>query len=232
MGAAIQIALKERNKSLEEVILTDVCPYTLGIEVAKQLDKENYESGYFLPIIKCNTTIPVSKVERLTTTRDHQVSIHIEIYQGESRLVKENIKLGEINMKVPSGNAGEELIDVRYTYDINGLLEVEVVTVSTGEKNRLVIEKNKGSMSKEEIEERLNALKDIKIHPRDKMENRLLLAKGECLYEESLSDKRELIGDLLQRFENVLSHQNERDIKKMVKELKQQLDEIEGWFDY
>lgn len=232
LGAAIQVALKERNQLLNEIILTDVCPYTLGTAVAKQMDKENYESGYFLPIIDRNTPIPVSRVESLTTIRDNQTAIHIEIYQGESRRVEGNIKLGELNIKVPPSQAGKELIDVRYTYDINGILEVEVVSISTGEKSRVVIEKNQGSMTPEEIEERLRALKDIKIHPRDKMENRLLLAKGERLYEESLGEKREYIGNLLQRFESVLSRQNERDIKKAANELKEQLEQIEGWFDY
>ena len=232
LGAAIQVALKERNELLNEIILTDVCPYTLGAGVAKQMDNGIYEDGYFLPIIERNTPIPVSKVERLSTIYDNQTSIHIEIYQGENRRVEGNIKLGELNIKVPPANAGKELIDVRYTYDINGILEVEVAIVSNGEKNRVVIEKNQGSMSKKEIEERLSALKDIKIHPRDKMENRLLISKGERLYEEALGEKREYIGNLLQQFEKALSHQNERDTKKAVKELKEQLEQIEGWFDY
>jgi molecular chaperone HscC len=72
-------------------------------------------------------------------------------------------------------------------------------------KKRIVIEKNQGSMAKEEIEKRLEALKDIKIHPRDNMENKLLLAKGERLYEESLGEKREYISNLLLEFENILS---------------------------
>ncbi|MCM0650060.1 molecular chaperone HscC [Clostridium swellfunianum] len=232
LGAAIQVALKERNQMLNEIILTDVCPYTLGTGVAKQVDHENYESGFFLPIIERNTPIPVSRVERLTTIRDNQTNIHIEVYQGENRRVEGNVKLGEMNIKVPPAEAGKELIDVRYTYDINGILEVEVQTISTGEKSRVVIEKNQGSMTPKEIEERLKALKDIKIHPRDKMENRLLIAKGERLYEESLGEKREYIGNLLQRFESVLSRQNERDIKIAASELKEQLEQIEGWFDY
>jgi molecular chaperone HscC len=232
LGAAIQVALKERNQMLNEIILTDVCPYTLGTGVVKHIDKENYEGGYFLPIIERNTPIPVSRVERLSTVRDNQTTIHIDIYQGENRRVEGNIKLGEIEIKVPPAEAGKELIDVRYTYDINGILEVEVVTISTGEKSRVIIEKNQGSMTPEEIEERLKALKDIKIHPRDKIENRLLIAKGERLYEESLGEKREYIGNLLQRFESVLSRQNEREIKKAADELKEQMEQIEGWFDY
>lgn len=232
LGAAIQVALKERNEALNELILTDVCPYTLGTGVAKQIDKDKYESGYFLPIIERNTTIPVSRVERLVTISDNQTSIHIEIYQGENRRVEGNIKLGELDIRVPASKAGKEQIDVRYTYDINGILEVEVLVLSTEEKNRVVIEKNQGSMSREEIEERLSTLKDIKIHPRDKMENRLLIAKGERLYEEALGEKRELIGDLLQKFEIILSHQNEKEIKRAAKELQEELQQIEGWFDY
>lgn len=84
-----------------------------------------------------------------------------------SRRVENNIKLGELHIKVPPAPAGEQKIDVRYTYDINGILEVEVTSVATGEKKRAVIEKNAGSMTKEEIEARLLKLQDIKIHPRD-----------------------------------------------------------------
>ncbi|MFX0561168.1 Hsp70 family protein [Tepidibacillus infernus] len=232
LGAAIQAALKERNEALNEIILTDVCPYTLGVEIVKEIERDKFEPGYFLPIIERNTPIPVSRVERLFTIKDNQTSIRVEIYQGESRRVEGNIKLGELDIKVPPAEAGKEMIDVRYTYDINGILEVEVTVISNGMKNRVVIEKSPGSMSKEEIEERLNLLKDIKIHPRDKMENRLLLAKGERLYEESLGEKREYIGELLQKFENVLSRQNEREIKKMAKEIKDKFEQMDGWLDY
>ena len=232
LGAAIQVALKERNQSLNEIILTDVCPYTLGVAVAKRTDQGNHKSGYFLPIIERNTPIPVSRVEKLETIKDNQININIEIYQGENRRVEANIKLGEIDIKVPPAKAGNEKIDIRYTYDINGILEVEVLVLSTGMKNRVVIEKNEGSMSKEEIEARLSALKDIKIHPRDKMENKLLIAKGERLFEEALKEKREYIGDLLQKFDSILSLQNEREIKKAAAELKGKLEQIEGWFDY
>jgi len=232
LGAAIQVALKERNESVSELILTDVCPYTLGVDVAKQIDRDKFEAGYFLPIIERNTPIPVSRVERLVTLKDNQTKIHIGIFQGESRRVEGNLKLGDLDVNVPPNKAGMEQIDVRYTYDINGILEVEVTVISTGVKNRVVIEKNQGTMSKEEIDARLNALKDIKIHPRDKMENKLLLAKGERLYEEALGEKREYIGDLLQQFEVIIGRQNEREINKAAKELKDKLEQIEGWFDY
>lgn len=232
LGAAIQVALKERNSMLEEVVLTDVCPYSLGVNVAENMGNGQHEPGYFLPIIERNTSIPVSRVERFSTIHDKQTSIHLEVYQGESRRVENNIKLGELNFNVPPGKAGEQTLDVRYTYDINGILEVEVTTVKTGQKSRLVIEKNPGSMTKKEIEERLNLLKDLKIHPRDRSENRLLLARGERIYEESTGDMRTYVSDLLKQFEMILSLQDDHKVKKAAEELKGKLDELERRFEF
>ena len=84
LGAAIQVALKERNKALEEVILTDVCPYSLGTSVVQEFGDGKSESGYFFPIIERNTPIPVSKVERLYTVKDKQQFITIDVYQGKT----------------------------------------------------------------------------------------------------------------------------------------------------
>lgn len=228
LGAAIQAALKDRNEALKEIILTDVCPYTLGTDVVEQVENGKYEDGYFFPIIERNTPIPVSRVERLYSVNNNQRKIRVQIYQGESRHVKNNIKLGELNIAIPKAPAGEQAVDVRYTYDINGLLEVEVTVVETGLKNTIVIEKNPGSISKEEIESRLKALENIKIHPREKTENRLLLARGERLYEETLGEKRAYISQLLQRFERALMSQDDKIIKRAIQVFKEELDEIEG----
>lgn len=232
MGAAIQVALKERNEALKEVVLTDVCPYTLGIETTKRLGPNQFDSGHFDPIIERNTPIPVSKVESYSTLHDNQSQIRVHIYQGESRLVQNNIKLGEMLVDVPPDKAGEQSIDVRFTYDINGILEVEVTVCSTGVKKRVVIEKNPGKLTPEEIESRLQELKEIKIHPRERSENRLLLAKGERLYEETIGEKRAEIGFLLEQFERVLATQKEQEIKKAAAELRQRLEHLERWSDY
>lgn len=232
LGAAIQTALKQRNQALEEIILTDVCPYTLGTSVVQELGNGQLSSGHFFPIIERNTPIPVSRVERLYTVYDNQKRLTVAVYQGESRLVEHNIKLGELQIKIPPAPAGEQSIDVRYTYDINGILEVEVVSVSTGEKKRVVIEQNEGSMTKEQIEARLRELEDIKIHPRDRTENRLLIAKGERLYEEALGDRREAIAIAIQQFEKALLTQNDKEIKKATELFKERLEQMERWMDF
>ena len=228
MGAAVQAAMKKRDQAIKEIVLTDVCPYTLGTNTSIQKPGGYYESGHFFPIIERNTVIPVSRVERLYTVKDNQKKISVEILQGESRLAKENILLGEITVSVPPSRGGEQAIDVRYTYDINGILEVEVTVVSTGVKKTMVIEKNPGHMSKEEVQERLEELKEIKIHPREKEENKHLIARGERLYEESIGLARTYIAQGISDFEDALDKQDEREISRAYEELKKLLNEIEG----
>lgn len=227
LGAAVQGAMKERNEIIKETILTDVCPYTLGTDVVRDGFNGNKEGGYFCPIIERNTVIPVSRIERLYTANDNQTTIIVKILQGESRLSRNNIYLGEVEVPVPKGRAGEEAIDVIYTYDINSILEVEVKVISTGFKKRLVIKKNDSVMTDEEVEARLEELKELKIPPREKEESRLLIARGERLYEESLGDIRRLIEYNLNAFEKALDKQDRYEIKKAAEELKEFFEKIE-----
>lgn len=227
LGAGIQAAMKERNRHLKEIVLTDVCPYTLGTDISIRKPDGYYEPGHFCPIIERNTVIPVSKSERLYTIQDNQEKINIEILQGESRLSKNNILLGEINIDVPPSPAGEQAVDVRYTYDINGILEVEITVLSNGLKKRAIIEKNPGYMSKDEIEKRFQELSSIKIHPREKEENKLIMAKGERLYEESTGKIRELLDYNLQVFEDILNRQDDHEIEEAARKLKMIFVQIE-----
>ncbi|MDC7225099.1 MAG: molecular chaperone HscC [Spirochaetales bacterium] len=226
-GTAIQAGLKARDKALDELIMTDICPYTLGTEVVDRTDN-SLRTGYFLPIIERNTTIPASRVVQLGTAQDNQSRIKVEIYQGEHRLVKDNIKLGSIEVSLPPSEAGKIPIELRYTYDINGLLEVEVQIKKTGLKKTLIIEENPGVLSRWEIEERLEKLQKIKMHPRDQNENKALLARGERLWEEYRGSTREQIGKALSQFELLLEKQDPEEIKRYRTELTGWLDLLEG----
>lgn len=228
LGAAIQGELKTRNSELREMVLTDVCPYTLGIEVVNRNARTIDEGGYFLPIIERNSPIPISIVEEgLHTVADNQTTIKINVFQGESMHVVDNINLGSIEVKVPPAPAGYERVNVRFTYDINGLLEVEVLVLSTNEKKSIVIEQAPGILSDEEIQKRLEELQKLKIHPRDQEKNRLIMARGERLYQELLGDKRKFVAQVLSEFERVLNTQNASEIKSMAERVTQIFDELE-----
>ncbi len=227
LGAAIQAAMKERKEAIKEVILTDVCPFTLGTEVAISRGEDKYEAGHFAPIIERNTTIPASRTETFHTIRDHQTRLEVHVLQGESRFADNNVSLGTLEIDVPDNMAGAESVDVTYTYDVNSLLEVEVKVVSTGEMKRMIIKNQELNMTDEEIEARMQELAYLKIHPRDQEENKLLLLRGERMYEENTGETRLQIEFELREFERVLNTRDEIAIADGRKTLKAVLDELE-----
>ena len=144
----------------------------------------------------------------------------------ESRYAANNLSLGEITVKVPKAKK-EEAIDVTYTYDVNSILEVEVKVVSTGEVRKQVIKGQDNNMTDEEIKQRLEELSYLKISPRDREENKLLLLRGERLYEEALSSDRQRIHYELNRFESALKTQDRDKIEEARRRIKEFLDEYE-----
>jgi molecular chaperone HscC len=228
-GAAIQAALKARDAALNDVVMTDVCPYSMGVEVARPIGENQFESGLYAPILERNSHIPISREERFHTLQDKQTKITLRVFQGENPLVKNNILLGEINVAVPKAAAGEQFVDVRFTYDLNGLLEVEVTVVSTGQKQRLVIEGNPGVLSKEEIDRRFAALEKLKLHPREELVNKQLMARAERHYEESLGDAREAILQRLVHFRAAVGRQDRHEIARVRESFESFLNQLETY---
>lgn len=212
LGAAVQAAMKERREEVKEVILTDVCSFTLGTEVVVEYEEGRFEEGRFCPIIERNTVIPASHTERLYTVRDNQEKMRVRVLQGESRFAKNNLFLGELNIEVPKGPRGQEAIDVTYTYDINSLLEVEVKAVSTGESRKMIIKGEENQMSDEEIKKRMEELAYLKVQPRDYEENKLVLLRAERMYEEALGDRRKKLDHYITAFEAALKRGDHDDI--------------------
>lgn len=227
LGAAIQAAMKERKESIKEVVLTDVCPFTLGTEVMVDFGDGYKESGHYCPIIERNTIIPASRTDRFYTTHDNQTRIDIKVLQGESRMARNNLELGVLEIEVPSNKAGAESVDVTYTYDINSILEVEVKVISTEKKYRKIIKGQYTEMTDEEIEKRFQELAYLKIPPRDQEENRLILLRAERMYEEALGMDREILDAEVRKFELALNSQDKRIIEKERGRLKEFLDKWE-----
>ena len=228
LGAAIQGAMKERNAAIKEVILTDVCPFTLGTEVVREWENDQVEYGVFCPIIDRNTVIPASRTETLYTVKDNQDKIRVNVLQGESRFAANNLSLGELMIEVPKAKAGEESVNVTYTYDINSILEVEVKVNSTEVVTKqLFINNNDVNMTEEEIKERFETLSYLKIHPREREENKLLLLQGERLYEENIGERRNYIERALHHYERALDTYDQAKIEDAKREFKKFLEEFE-----
>ena len=225
VGAALQCGMKARDKEIQEVVLTDVCPYTLGTEIVAS-NGVFEENGHYLPIIERNTVIPVSRTQTVYTAHDNQTRVNIKVLQGESRMAYHNLQLGEISVPVPSGPKGKEAVDITYTYDVNSLLEVEVFVHSTGVRRKIIIQNEQNCISEEEAAARLEKLQYLKQDPRDEEANRLQILRGERLYEETPGNRHE-IDRALMAFEQVLSRQDRTEIEQARKQLTRLLDGIE-----
>jgi len=228
LGAAIQGGLIARDSGLEEIRITDVCPFTLGIETAEHSARGTVQQGLFSPIIERNTPVPVSRSGVFSTMGDGQKHIEVKIYQGEAREVSGNVHLGQLKVPVPPRPAGEVAIDVRFSYDSSGLLEVDVEVPLTGAKHNLVIIDEEDRKAASDLEARRKALAALKHHPREDASNQMLLARAERCYEEFLGDVRAVVGDRTRMFVTALDSQDPRRIADAAADLSGLLDTLEA----
>ncbi len=225
MGCSVQAGLLARDKALDEIVFTDVCPYSLGIETQAE-DGSNRVGGLFDPLLERNTIIPSSKVRTYYPTTDYQGHVDLRVYQGESLLVSENILLGSLTIPLPKVKIGDSGVDIRFTYDSSGLLQVEAKVLKSGIQKSIEIQQSEGFMSKEEIADRLEKLEHLKIHPRDSLENQVVLNRAKHIYEELLGDSRAHIGNLIAQFCTVLEEQEPIKILRMRRDLQNVLDDL------
>lgn len=207
-GLGLVCGVMERKDEVRDYILTDICPFTLGTGVNNEADPKH---PYMSAIIERNTILPCSRIQRFSTASDYQKEVKIEILQGEEPYAEDNVQLGLITTMVPKKKRGQESVDVRFTYDINGILEVEVTVVSTGKSVTKVLSQ---SMDEKELARRMKQLEKLKVHPKDMTENQLILERLQALYEEALPETRDRLMYHIRNFESTLAEQDPRRIRK------------------
>lgn len=162
------------------------------------------------------------------TMDDMQSQISFGIYQGEARNVEQNVRLGDLKIPVPAKPKGEVGIDVRFTYNSNGLLEVDVHVPLTDFRKNLVIVDEDDRRSAKDIEESRKALEKLKVHPRDEAENAALMARAQRAYEGFTGMTRSWIGEWITDFEGALESQDRRTISEARERLTMMLDKVEA----
>lgn len=222
-GLGLICGVMERKDEVRDYILTDICPFTLGTATNNEADPAHL---YMSPIVERNTVLPCSRVKRFYTATDYQKEIRVEILQGEHPYAEDNQQLGELYTYVPSKKKGEEAVDIRFTYDINGILEVDVTVVSTGKTVSRVLSQN---MDEKELEERRKKLQELKVHPKDVTENKLILEKLEALYEEAAPDMRLQLKQYMSYFEQLLMAQRPRAIQNYREYLERIIVQLEDY---
>jgi molecular chaperone HscC len=211
LGAAVQAGLIGRNEMVEDLVVTDVSPFTLGIEISKHFGGQ-IQSGFYLPVINRNTTIPVSRVEQVSTVYPNQTQVVVKIYQGEARRVDGNLFLGEFQVTgIPRGPAGQA-VSVRFTYDLNGVLEVEATIVETAKTFSHVITRFAKGLKPDDVQRAVNEMKKLKTHPREDSVNSFLLRRAERLFQELPRAERDYLSNLLDGFEDALESRDPEEI--------------------
>lgn len=221
LGAGICAGMKARAADLRELVLTDVCPFTLGVATYNEAEPNRDRMS---PLIERNSVLPTSKEGIYYTIRDGQTKIDLKIYQGENPYCEDNTLLRELQVSVPPAPRGQIPVRVRFTYDINGLLEVEAGSQS-GKTARLVLQNKE--MTAKEVEERLRELSALKLHPREQEAPRALLARAERVYAMTVGEIRERVDQMLAWYQHELSTQETIRIAKASRRFERFLNSVE-----
>lgn len=219
MGAAIQAAIVEGE--IKGIALVDVTPLSLGVEI---------DGGIFVPIISRNTPIPTSASKIFTTITDNQESVEIHVLQGERPLAKDNISLGKFELTgIRKAKKGEPRIEVKFEIDIDGILSVSAVDLTTGANQRIEI-KDRVILSDEEINKIIQESEKNKIKDEEIRKTGILKSKYNIIIskiDESISKVKEYDLELYEEIVNIkntiqtLFEQNEiEQVEIKLKELK------------
>lgn len=217
LGVGMAAGIKERSGEIKDMILADICPFSLGVELC---------DGTLSTIIERNDTLPCRRTREYVTAHDEQEEMEFRIYQGENMRAKENLLLGTLNigglLPAPAGMAGAR---ITFLYDINGILDVQIE--SRNQSVHQVIMNKKMGLSEEELKEHLEKLQKMTIHPLGKEKDRLLIERAERLYAESTGRVREQITELIRHFRETLQYEKGRKAREEYVSISLYLDAIE-----
>jgi len=145
-GAAVQAAILsgDKDKVINDLLLIDVAPLSLGIETA---------GGIMMKLVKRSTSVPCKKKEMFTTSKDGQTTVEIFVYEGERTMTQDNNCLGKFELTgIQPAPRGHPHIEVTFEIDVNSILNVTAQDISTGKANKIEIKNDQGHLGKDEVE--------------------------------------------------------------------------------
>ncbi len=226
-GAAIQAALSGGDIAVSDLVVTDVASHSLGTEVTKDLGGQLIH-GFFSPIIHRNTVIPTSRSSPFETIYSNQEGILFKIFEGESRYVKDNREIGQLKVEgIPKGPSGQE-VEIRFTYDLNGMLEVEATITATGKRIAKVFSRTSEALSDDVLEDAKRRLARLKEDPREKPMVRDVLARAEALLPDVAPQERQRLEEVLDALEAALIQRDMSQIDQLARFLRALCDDLDG----
>lgn len=203
LGAAVQAGLVLRHEALEDRLMSDVLTHSLGVGTHRTVDGVLL-GDRFDPLLSRGTTLPVSTTSHYHTLHPDQEKVTFTVYEGEDRMASRNHALGTLEIAVEPGAL--RTLEVRFTHDVSGLLEVEVE--AGDERRRLVLQRSGLAVDDDAQQERLGALASLKVHPRELLPNRLAIERGNRVVRSSSGPERELLVGLLDALEAAMERRD------------------------
>lgn len=228
-GLGKYIGIKQRDENIKDVVVTDICPFSLSTST---YNEQNPDLELSTVLIPKNSVLPTSKKMTLRTVHKGQTKVNISVFQGQAMYAKENLFLGQACIHVPRNMHDYESFDLIYSYDINSMLYVEAIVHST--KEHYIFRVSKGDvLEKVDASIRLDSIKEVSLALYQNNEVDALLARIERIYQEVDEETQDYLMRLHVEFtkdmETLINNIQKR--KRLIQQVSSILDQIESCQD-
>ena len=225
LGLGKYIGIKQRDENIKDVVVTDICPFSLSTST---YNEQNPGLELSTVLIPKNSVLPTSKKMTLRTVHKGQTKVNISVFQGQAMYAKENLFLGQAFIHVPRNMHDYESFDLIYSYDINSMLYVEAIVHST--KEHYIFRVSKGDvLEKVDASVRLDSIKEVSLGLYQNNEVDALLARIERIYQEVDEETQDYLMKLHTEFtkdmEGLINNIQKR--KRLINQVSRILDQIE-----
>lgn len=225
LGLGKYIGIKQRDENIKDVVVTDICPFSLSTST---YNEQNPDLELSTVLIPKNSVLPTSKKMTLRTVHKGQTKVNISVFQGQAMYAKENLFLGQACIHVPRNMHDYESFDLIYSYDINSMLYVEAIVHST--KEHYIFRVSKGDvLEKVDASVRLDSIKEVSLALYQNNEVDALLARIERIYQEVDEETQDYLMRLHAEFtkdmETLINNIQKR--KRLIQQVSSILDQIE-----
>lgn len=225
LGLGKYIGIKQRDENIKDVVVTDICPFSLSTST---YNEQNPDLELSTVLIPKNSVLPTSKKMTLRTVHKGQTKVNISVFQGQAMYAKENLFLGQAFIHVPRNMHDYESFDLIYSYDINSMLYVEAIVHST--KEHYIFRVSKGDvLEKVDASVRLDSIKEVSLALYQNNEVDAILARIERIYKEVDEEIQDYLMKLHTEFtkdmESLINNIQKR--KRLINQVSRILDQIE-----
>ena len=224
LGVGLCAGIKERAEDLQDLVMTDVCPFSLGVATYSYRGDKTPHMAVLIPR---SSMLPASHRGTFCTMYDNQRALRFEIYQGEGYFASENLKLGEVEVQVPPGPSGEQSATVTFTYDIDGILHVSAQSSGGDYRDKLILNPNL-HLSESEREKAMARINEIQLAAQGSQKEQLLLERALRLYEQAMGRRRELTASLITTWKTTMDQGSPIDRERAYGWIREQLDALEA----